>query len=103
MYLHEKRIFYNYERKGLQSYTLQRPQPSKFFLEKNVLYFFLKKPALKKFIFWEIELSSLKLKDVLIFWEMKLLKKLLIYQEGAFQSGKNFLYFGKWNFLAPSL
>ena len=43
------------------------PQSLKFIL------FFDKKTALKKFpIFWEIELFSLKLKNLLIFWEMEL-------------------------------
>ena len=40
---------------------------------KNFLYFFLKTPTLKKFVmFQEIELSSLKPKNLLIFWGMEL-------------------------------
>ena len=45
---------------------------SKFFLEKNLLYFFQKKTALKKFlIFREMELSSPKLIKSPIFFSKK--------------------------------
>ena len=66
-----------------------------------------------------MELSSFSKKVFLIFWEIKLsstkLKKLVIFEEGTFQPQKkkkkkkknplrkNFLCFKKWKFLASSL
>ena len=87
-----------------------------------MLYFYLKKPLLKKFLilsqikaflrFWETELPYIFLKEVFLkFWENELSspnnKK---FQEGIFWAQKNkkvplwrnSLYFKKWNFLAPS-
>ena len=56
---------------------------SKFFLEKNVIYLFSEKnPLRKKYpIFWEMELSSPKIKKFFIFRE-------LIFQDGTFQDQK---------------
>ena len=65
-----------------------------------------------------MELSSFSKKVFLIFWEIKLsstkLKKLVIFEEGTFQPQKkkkkkknpirkNFVFFNKWKFLASSL
>ena len=73
------------------TWSTLRSQHSKVFLEKKSLHFFLKKPALKKFlIFRETELSSLGLRKLLIFQEMEL---------SYISSKKFFLYFRKKNFL----
>ena len=71
------------------SYTFL-PQRSKLFLRKNVLYFFSKIKAVKKFIiFQETERSSLKFKKLLTFQERELS---YIFSKKIF-----LLYFGKWN------
>ena len=72
----EKKFLYSRKWNFLASYfsyisgnATFRPEPSKSFPEKNFLFFYLKKPAMKKFlIFRGIKLPSLKsLKNFLMF------------------------------------
>ena len=87
------------------TWTTFGPRPSKFFLDKNFLYFFLKKTALKNFlIFREIELSSFKLKKLLTFSEMELSyifskKVFLIFRETKLF--KKTFYISGGNFPSP--
>ena len=85
-------------------------------LWKNFLYFLNKKFFL---YFGKWNFLALRLKNSLYFLKKNFsgisgngtfLKKLPIFQKGTFRVrkakkklGKNFLYFGKWNFLVPSL
>ena len=77
---------------------MQRPSalsslsPQNFSLKK-FLTFFLKKSTLKKIIIFSQK------KAFFIFQEMELSKKRLFFYFGKME----LLYFGKWNFLAPSL
>ena len=83
------------------------------FSQKNTVLIFHKTETLKSFLY------SLQRKHFLLFWKQKSRKKFFIFQETelSYSSGsnfqslkskknpllKNFSYFGKWNFLAPSL
>ena len=109
-----------------------QPQPQHFSLKKNSLYFFLKKTCSKNlsYILWkknvfliirEMELFGPKIKNFLIFFQKNCFlifleivlssREIKKFQEGTIWARKikryplwrNFLYFGKWNFLAPSL
>ena len=53
-------VKWNFLALRLKNFLYFTTQTSKVFLEKNFLYFFWKKPTLKKFlIFWEMALCNL--------------------------------------------